>query len=469
MYDLVVIGSGPGGYIAAIRAAQLGMDVACVEKYSTFGGTCLNVGCIPSKALLESSHKFEEAQSDFSEHGIQFEGLDLDLDAMMGHKSEVVDSLVKGVGFLFEKNGVDGIHGHATIRDPNTVEVDGEDGTRTLETERIVVATGSKPDALPGVEYDDEYIVDSTGALAFDEVPDRLVVVGGGYIGLEMGSVWNRLGSDVTVLEFLPRILSGMMDADIAKKARTLFDKQGLDFELESEVTGAEVDGGAGEVTVTYSDRTAEDGSEQSIVADRVLVAIGRHPYTEGLGLEEVGVETDDRGFIPVDEDYETNVDGIHAIGDVVPGPMLAHKAEDEGVVCVERMNGIASHINYDAIPGVVYTHPELAAVGRSEDELEESGVDYNKGRFDFQANGRARALADTDGFAKVLAHAETDQILGAQIIGPQAGDLIAELAVGMEFHGSSEDIARSSHAHPTLSEVVKEAALDVTGDPLNA
>jgi len=468
MYDLTVIGSGPGGYIAAIRAAQLGMDVACVERESTFGGTCLNVGCIPSKALLEASHKYEDAEKHLDEFGIEIEGVNLDLDGMMSHKSDVVDSLVNGVDMLFKKNGVDGIHGHGTIVDPNTVEVESDDGTQTIETERIIIATGSKPMGLPGVDFQDPYVVDSTGALEFDEVPDHLVVVGGGYIGLEMGSVWSRLGADVTVLEFLPRILSGMMDEDIAGEAKKQFSRQGLEFRLEAEVDGVEIDEDAGTATVTYNDR-ADDGAEKSVEGDRVLVAIGRKPFTDNVGLDNIGLETDDGGFLSVDQNYETDVDGVFAIGDVIGDPMLAHKAEDEGVVCAERMNDMGSHINYDGIPGVVYTHPEIAAVGRGEDELKESGVDYNKGKFHFRANGRARALNSTEGYAKILAHADTDKVLGAQIIGPRAGDLITEIGVNIEFHGASEDIARASHAHPSLSEVVKEAALDVTGDPLNS
>jgi dihydrolipoamide dehydrogenase len=467
MYDLTVIGSGPGGYIAAIRAAQLGMDVACIERESTFGGTCLNVGCIPSKALLESSHKFEEAQHDLEDHGVIVGDVELDLDKMMSHKSETVESLTSGVEFLFGKYGVEGIEGHGTILDSNTVQVDRGDETETLETENILIATGSKPAPLPGVDFDGEHVVDSTGALEFEEVPDHFIVIGGGYIGLEMGSVWNRLGADVTVLEFLPRILSGFTDEDVANEAQKLFERQGLDIQLEAQVTGTEVDESSGTVTVTYDNR--DSGDTKQIEGDRVLVAVGRHPFTESLGLENVGLETTERGFLETDENYETETPGIYAIGDVAGEPLLAHKAEDEGVVAAERMNGVTSHINYDAIPGVVYTHPEIASVGRSEAELQEDGVDYNVGKFNFQANGRARALADTDGYAKVLADAETDKLLGAQIIGPRAGDLITELVVGMEFHGSSEDQARSSHPHPSLSEVVKEASLDVTGDPLNS
>lgn len=467
MYDLVVIGSGPGGYVAAIKAAQLGMEVACIERYETFGGTCLNVGCIPSKALLESSHKYEEALHDLETHGVIVDDVELDLDKMMAHKDKTVGSSTKGIEFLFDKYGVDGLHGHGTITDEQTVEItDGED-TGTVEAENILIATGSKPASLPGVEYDDEYIVSSTGALDFDEVPDRMICIGGGYIGLEMSSVWSRLGTEVTVLEFLPRILSGFTDDEMAKQARKLFTSQGTDIQLEAQVTDATVNEEASEVTVTYEDRESGETHEQT--ADRVLVAVGRDPYTENVGLENVGLETDDRGFLSVDEDYQTDADGIYAIGDVVGDPLLAHKAEEEGVVCIERMNGIASSIEYEAIPGVVYTHPEIAAVGKLEPELQEEGVDYNVGKFNYRANGRARALGETDGYAKVLTDAETDRILGAQIIGARAGDLIPELVVGMEFHGSSEDQARSSHPHPSLSEIVKEASLDAHGDPINS
>ena len=466
MYDLVVIGSGPGGYVAAIKAAQMGMDVACVEKYDDFGGTCLNVGCIPSKALLEASHKYEEAREDLGDLGIEIDGVSLDLDKMQAHREKSVKSGTNGVKFLFDKYGVDGLHGHATIQDANTVDIEGGD---TLETDKILIATGSKPASLPGIDFDDEHIVDSTWALEFDEVPDDFIVIGGGYIGLEMGSVWNRLGSNVTVLEFLPRILAGFTDEDVADEAQKLFGKQGLNFELEVEVTDAEViDGDDGKrVRVTYTDR--DSGDEETVEADKVLVSVGRTPFTEGLGLENIDLETDDKGFLDVDHNFETDVEGVYAIGDVTGDPMLAHKAEDEGVVAVERMNGVTSHINYDAIPGVVYTHPEIAAVGASEADLEDEGVDYERGEFSFRANGRARAMNDLDGFAKILTDAETDKILGAQIIGPRAGDLISELVVAMEFHGSSEDVARSSHAHPSLSEVVKEAALDAHGDPLNS
>jgi dihydrolipoamide dehydrogenase len=467
MYDLVVIGSGPGGYIAAIRAGQLGMKVACVEKYDTYGGTCLNVGCIPSKALLESSEKFAEVNHEFADHGINVGEVELDLDKMQERKREVVSGLVGGVDYLFGKNDVDGFHGFASIKDTNTVEVELNDGeTKTLETKKILIATGSKPSALPGIEYDDEYIVDSTWALEFSEVPEHLIVIGAGVIGLEMGSVWSRLGGEVTVIEYLPEILGGRADKEVMKKGKKIFEKQGLEFVMNAMVTGAEVKDG--EVEVTYEPRDGE-GEVKTLTGDKLLVAVGRAPYTEGLGLDNIGLDTDDRGFIHVDDNYETSVEGVYAIGDVIPGPMLAHLAEDEGVVCVERMNDMGSHVNYNAVPDVVYTHPEISSVGKTAAELDEEGVEYKTGKFLFRANGRARAINYTDGFVKVLADAKTDRILGAHILGPQAGDLIAELAVAIEFWGASEDIARTPHAHPSLAEVVKEACLAVEGRTLNA
>ncbi len=464
MYDLIVIGSGPGGYIAAIRAAQLGMKVACVEKYDTFGGTCLNVGCIPSKALLESSERFEEAQHSLADHGIELGDVKLDLAKMMARKNQIVGQLTGGVGFLFKKNGIDGFHGTATITSANTVRVVSGEDKNVLETKRILIATGSKPSSIPGVTIDKDRIVDSTGALLLDPVPKHLVVIGAGVIGLELGSVWARLGSKVTVLEWLPKIL-GPADNEVAKAALRIFKKQGLEFTLDVKVTGAVVDGDS--VTVTYEPKAG--GDPQTIVADRVLVSTGRYAYTADLGLENVGVATDARGRIDVDDHFRTNVESIYAIGDVIRGPMLAHKAEEEGVVCVERMHNIGAHINYDAIPSVVYTHPEVAWVGKNEEELKEAGIKYRKGKFPFSANGRAKALNATDGFAKILADATTDRILGAHILGARAGEMIAELAVAMEFGASAEDIARSSHAHPTLAEIVKEAALAVDGRTLNA
>lgn len=471
MYDLVVIGSGPGGYVAAIRAAQLGMNVACVEKYDTFGGTCLNVGCIPSKALLESSHKFHDANEELADHGINVDGVELDLEKMQGRKSEIVDGLTGGVKFLFGKNKIDGIHGTATIQDKNTVVVAQEDGeSKTLETEKILIATGSKPTAIPGVEYDKETIVDSTWALEFSEVPEHLVIIGAGVIGLELGSVWSRLGAKVTIIEYLPEILGGRADAEVMKKAQRIFKKQGIEFIMNAKVTGAKVSGKKKKkVEVTYEPRDGDDGESKTLKGTKLMVAVGRRPYTDELGLDNIGLETNERGFIEVDGDYETSVEGVFAIGDVIPGPMLAHLAEDEGIVCVERINGMGSHVMYDAVPDVVYTYPEIASVGKTPAQLDEEGVEYKTGKFLFKANGRARAINFTKGFVKVLADAKTDRILGAHILGPQAGDLIAELAVAMEFWASAEDIARSSHAHPSLAEIVKEACLAVDGRMIHA
>ncbi len=464
MYDLVVIGSGPGGYIASIRAAQLGMKVACVERYPTFGGTCLNVGCIPSKALLDSSERYVEARDHLGDHGISVGDVTFDVEKMQARKRQVVKSGTQGIEYLFKKNDIDGIQGWGTIVDTETVRVSDDDGeeTQVLKTKKILIATGSKPISLPGIELDKENIVDSTWALEFEEVPEHLVVIGAGVIGLELGSVWNRLGAKVTVLEYLPEIFGGRMDSQVAKLATRILKKQGLDFVMEAQVTGAAVSDG--KVTTTYK----HDGEEKSIESDKLLVGVGRRPFTDNLGLENIGLETNDRGFIEVDEHYKTSIDGVYAIGDVIPGPMLAHLAEHEGVVCVERMNGVAGHVNYDAVPDVVYTHPEIASVGKTEAELKEAGIDYKVGKFPYKANGRARAIGETEGFAKILADAKTDRILGAHIIGAQAGDLIAELGVATEFHGSAEDIARSSHAHPTLAEIVKEAALDVDDRMLN-
>jgi len=457
MYDLVVIGSGPGGYISAIRAAQLGMNVACIERYSTYGGTCLNVGCIPSKAMLDSSERYAEIKHGLEDHGIGVSDLSLDLSKMLSRKSGVVKSLTDGIAFLFKKNKIDGKQGWGTIVDANHVKVTAEDGSEeVLETKRILIATGSKPISLPGIEIDKDRIVDSTGALEFEQVPDHLVIIGAGVIGLELGSVWSRLGAKVTVIEYLPQILGGRADKDVTREATRAFKKQGLDFELDAKVTGATAEGDT--VTVTYEQK----GETKTLTCDRLLVAVGRRAYTQNLGLENVGLETNRRGQIEVDHEFQTPVKGIYAIGDVIPGPMLAHKAEEEGVVCVERMMDIGAHINYDAIPDIVYTEPEIASVGKTEQELKDEGIEFKAGKFPYSANGRAKAMAATAGFVKILADKRTDRILGAHIIGKNAGDLIAELAVGVEFGASSEDIARSSHAHPTLAEIVKEAALDV-------
>ncbi len=458
-YDVIVIGGGPGGYVCAIRAAQLGLRTACVEKRATLGGTCLNIGCIPSKALLQSSENFEEAGHSFADHGVMIAGVKLDLARMMARKDEVVSANVKGVEFLFKKNKVDWLKGSGHVAGPGQVDVD---GTR-YAAKHIVIATGSESIALPGVELDETAIVSSTGALELDQVPGHLVVIGGGYIGLELGSVWKRLGAEVTVVEYLDRLVPGM-DAEIAKTFERVLGKQGLKFRLSTKVTGA-VRGNDG---VTLTVEPAKGGEAEQIKADVVLVAIGRRAYTGHLGLEEAGVALDERGRVQVDAHYATNVPGIYAIGDVIAGPMLAHKAEEEGVALAERMAGQAGHVNYDVIPGVVYTWPEVASIGRTEDDLKRQGISYKVGKFPFTANGRARAMGSTDGFVKLLADKESDRLLGAHIIGPDAGTLIAELATAMEFGASSEDVARTCHAHPSLSEAVKEAALAVDGRALH-
>ena len=458
-YDLVVIGTGPGGYVCAIRAAQLGLKVAVVEKRATHGGTCLNVGCIPSKALLHASELFEEAGHGFAGMGIGVEPK-LDLSRMLDFKDEGVDGNVKGVEFLLKKNKVDVVFGVGTIVAAGKVAVKGNDGKDvTLEAKAIVIATGSDVTPLPGVTIDEKRIVSSTGALDLETVPKHLVVVGAGVIGLELGSVWRRLGSKVTVVEYLDRILPGM-DLEVAKQFQRILAKQGMTFRLSSKVAGVETTGDGVKVTV----EPAAGGESQVIEADVVLVAIGRRPYTEGLGLAEAGVALDGRGRVVIDQHFATNVPGIYAIGDVVAGPMLAHKAEDEGVAFAEILAGQAGHVNYDAIPGVVYTYPEVAAVGKTEEELKEAGVAYKVGKFPFLANGRAKVNRTTDGFVKILADAKTDRVLGVHIIGPSAGEMIHEAVIAMEFGASSEDIARSTHAHPTLSEAVKEAAMAVDG-----
>ncbi|GAA0787674.1 dihydrolipoyl dehydrogenase [Roseibium denhamense] len=455
-YDLVVIGTGPGGYVCAIKAAQLGLKTAVVEKRATLGGTCLNIGCIPSKAMLHASELFEEAAHGFEKLGIKVGKPKLDLDAMMKHKDDVVDANVSGISFLMKKNKIDVHTGTGKILGAGKVEVTAEDGkATTLDTKNIVIATGSDVMPLPGVDIDEKQIVSSTGALELDKVPGKLVVVGGGVIGLELGSVWNRLGSDVTVVEFMPKIL-GPMDGDVSKNFQRVLKKQGMSFKLSSKVTGVEKKGKSLAVTV----EPAAGGEAEVLDADIVLVAIGRRAYTEGLGLEAAGVKVDERGRVAIDHHYKTNIDGIYAIGDVVVGPMLAHKAEDEGVAIAEMLAGQAGHVNYDVIPGVVYTQPEVASVGKTEEELKDAGIDYKTGKFAFTANGRARAMNATDGFAKVLADAKTDRVLGVHIVGLGAGEMIHEAAVLMEFGGSSEDLARTCHAHPTMSEAVKEAAL---------
>jgi len=457
-YDLVVIGTGPGGYVCAIRAAQLGLRTAVVEKRKTHGGTCLNVGCIPSKALLHASEEFESAKTHLADLGIAIGEPKLDLKKMQVFKQEGVDGNVKGVEFLLKKNKIDAFFGHARIAAPGTVEVKSDDGSnQVLETRNIVIATGSDVTRLPGVEIDEKVVVSSTGALELSAVPKRLVVIGAGVIGLELGSVWRRLGSEVIVIEYLDRILPGM-DGEVAKQFQRILGKQGMQFKLSSKVTKADKKGKG--VTVTVE--PAAGGAAETVDADVVLVAIGRVPYTEGLGLEHVGVQRDNKGRILTDAHFATNVTGIYAIGDVIAGPMLAHKAEDEGVAVAEMLAGKAGHVNYEVIPNVVYTYPEVASVGQSEEELKSAGIDYNVGKFPFTANGRAKVNLTTEGFVKILADAKTDRVLGVHIVGADAGNLIHEAAIAMEFGASSEDIARTCHAHPTLTEAVKEAALAV-------
>ena len=457
-FDLVVIGAGPGGYVCAIRAAQLGLKVACVEKRTTLGGTCLNIGCIPSKALLHASEMYAEATGHMADLGITAKDVTIDLKKMMSFKDEGVDGNTKGIEFLFKKNKAEPVYGTAKIAGAGKVEVAlNEGGTRTLEAKNIVIATGSDVMPLPGVEIDEKRIVSSTGALSLPEVPKHLLVVGAGVIGLELGSVWARLGAKVTVVEFLDRIIPGT-DAEVAKQFQRVLKKQGFDFKLGTKVTGIEKTKSGLKVSV----EPAKGGNGDVIEADYALVAIGRRPYTEGLGLAEAGVEMDERGRVATDAHFKTNVDGIYAIGDAIAGPMLAHKAEDEGVAIAEILAGQSGHVNYDVIPGVIYTAPEVATVGKTEEELKEAGIDYTVGKFPFSANGRAKVNKQADGFVKVLADSRTDRVLGVHILGMDAGNMIAEAAVAMEFGASAEDIARTCHAHPTLSEAVKEAALAV-------
>ena len=457
-YDLIVIGTGPGGYVCAIRAAQLGLKTAVVERRGTFGGTCLNVGCIPSKALLHASELFEEAGHSFAKMGIGVGAPKLDLKAMMAFKDQGVDGNVKGVDFLLKKNKIDAFHGTARVAAAGKVEVQGDDGkTQTLDAKAIVIATGSDVARLRGIEIDEKRIVSSTGALSLPEVPKHLIVVGAGVIGLEIGSVWRRLGSKVTFVEFLDGVLPGM-DGEVRRQTQRLFEKQGMTFKLSFKVTAVDTSG----KTLKVSVEPAKGGAAETIEADVVLVAIGRVPYTDGLGLDVVGVKRDERGRVETDAHFATNVRGIYAIGDVIAGPMLAHKAEDEGVAVAEILAGQAGHVNYDVIPNVIYTFPEIASVGKTEEELKAAGVAYNVGKFPFTANGRAKVNMTTDGFVKILADAKTDRVLGLHMVGADAGNMIAEAAIAMEFGASAEDIARTCHAHPTLPEAVKEAALAV-------
>jgi dihydrolipoamide dehydrogenase len=456
-YDLVIIGTGPGGYVCAVRAAQLGMKVAVVEKNATLGGTCLNVGCMPSKALLHASEMFEEAGHSFAKMGVKVPAPQLDLPAMMNFKQQGIDGNVKGVEFLMKKNKVDVLKGTGKVLGTGKVEVSADGKSQVVETRSIVIATGSDIARLKGIEIDETRIVSSTGALSLDKVPGKLLVVGAGVIGLELGSVWRRLGAEVTVVEFLDRILPGM-DGEIAKQFQRILEKQGFAFKLGAKVTAVDTSGKTLKATI----EPAAGGAAETIEADVVLVAIGRVPFTEALGLKEAGVALDARGRVQIDSHFATSLKGVYAIGDVVAGPMLAHKAEDEGVAVAEIIAGQAGHVNYETIPGVVYTTPEVASVGKTEEELKAAGVAYTVGKFPFTANGRSKVNQTTDGFVKILADAKTDRVLGVHIIGREAGEMIHEACVLMEFGGSAEDLARTCHAHPTRSEAVKEAALAV-------
>jgi dihydrolipoamide dehydrogenase len=464
-YDIIIIGSGPGGYVAAIRAAQLGMKVACIDKRSSPGGTCLNIGCIPSKALLQSSEMFEEANHALAVHGIKAGKVEFDLGVMLARKDKVVSENTKGVEFLFRKNKVAFVKGAAKFTAKDTLSVTGEDGkAQELKAAKaIIIATGSDSVNLPGIAIDEKTIVSSTGALSLASVPKHLVVVGGGYIGLEMGSVWRRLGSQVTVVEFLDRI-TPTMDLEVGKALQASLTKQGFAFKLSTKVTGAKKANGGWSLSL----EAAAGGKAEELPCDVVLVSVGRRPFTDGLGLDVAGVKLDNKGRVMVDPGFATNVPGIYAIGDVIAGPMLAHKASEEGVVLVETLAGQRPHLDYDAIPAVIYTHPEVGSVGKTEEELKAAGAQYKVGKFPFSANGRARANADTEGFVKIIADQATDRVLGVHIIGADAGTMIAEAALAMEFGATAEDIARTVHAHPTLNEAVKEAALAVEGHPIH-
>lgn len=458
-FDVVFIGGGPGGYVGAIRAAQLGMKVACIEKRGALGGTCLNVGCIPSKALLYSSELYEKAGHEFENHGIKVSKLEMDLTAMMKRKSDLVSGLNKGIEGLFKKNKVTYFQGLASFIDKNNIEITKDGNKQQIVTKNTVIATGSEIMSLPGIDIDEEVIVSSTGALSLKSVPKKMVVIGGGYIGLEMGSVWRRLGAEVTVVEYADRILPGM-DLEIAKQFQKILEKQGIKFLLGQKVLAAKKEGKAAKLSF----ESVQDQSKQDMQADVVLVSVGRRPNTDGLALEKAGVKLDERGKVPVNKHLQTEVAGIYAIGDVINGPMLAHKAEEEGVAVAEIIAGQAGHVNYDVIPGVVYTHPEVATVGKSEEEVKKLGIEYKVGKFPFMANSRARAIGVNEGLVKVIARSDNDEILGVHIIAPEAGTMIAEMVVAMEFKAASEDIVRIVHAHPTLNEAVREASMAVLG-----
>ena len=466
-FDLVVIGGGPGGYVAAIRAAQLGFKTACIEGRGALGGTCLNIGCIPSKALLHSSELYHQARHKMVEHGIKIKGVDLDLDAMMKHKSKIVKDLTTGIEFLFKKNKVTYIKGWGKIIAPNQIEVTQEATIKVVNAKSILIATGSEVTPLPGIEIDEKRILSSTGILKLDKVPKKLVVIGGGVIGLEMASLWSRLGAEVCIVEFLNHITPGL-DLELAKTFQRTLKKQGITFELGHKVVRIEKEDKATGALSIHIEKSA-GGGERRLEADTVLVAIGRRPYTQGLGLEALGIALNERNQVKIDESFETNVKGIYAIGDAVRGPMLAHKAEDEGVCIAEILAGQKPHINYDAIPSVIYTNPEVACVGKTEEELKKADIAYKVGKFAFAANARARAIGETEGYVKILADAKSDRVLGAHIMGPSAGELIQEIVAIMEFGGAAEDIARICHAHPTLFEAVKEAALAVDKRQIHA
>ena len=463
-FDLVVIGGGPGGYVCAIRAAQLGLKTACVESRGALGGTCLNVGCIPSKSLLNLSENYNKAKKDFNQQGIEINGIKLNIEKMMSNKNKSIQVLTKGVEFLFKKNKVTYLKGKGVIFSRNDIVVYGSNNSRTnIKAKNIVIATGSEVAPIPGIEIDEKNVVSSTGALSFNKVPKKLAVIGGGYIGLEMGSVWSRLGSDVTVIEYLDFITPGM-DREVSNEFQKILTKQGIKFKMGSKVNSVSSKGSS--VTINYTD--IKKSKEEKIEVDKVLVAVGRKPYTEGLNLSKVGIKLDDKGRIEVNNKLQTSIENIYAIGDVIKGPMLAHKAEEEGIAVAEILAGQAGHVNYDVIPGVVYTSPEVATVGKTEEQLKNENLSYKVGKFPFLANSRAKVNNETDGFVKILADSKTDKVLGVHIIGPHCGDMIAEMALAMEFGASAEDIARTCHAHPTHTEAIKEAALAVDKRPIH-